>query len=532
MKNISRTESFPISESIVREFIEVNKQKWAEVPSNGKCIIINLSMVRMQAVWVIPKLLCAKGLQEQTGATPIALTWKANPLLTDFFKSFGVKHIIINELCKKKKIAGIRAVLKTLSIICFHHSGEAMKNMNICGLRVGKDFYEDILRTSSLSTLHSCRNKIAIKKILHISWAMYSLEAFHKQFPVAYAVMDDFAYHEAAFIKLYNGLGAKVISCSNRGYGDISFTDNGEIKKRMMKAQEFYKTLVNTVTSENITEAEQLISERFQGKNGREIDRGAFLNKKNPDKKKLIKLLGLDSDKKSIIIMAHTFTDAVFNYGDYYFRDYYDWLEKTLAIAEEVANVNWILKPHPTRSAYNESKDSIEDMYSRHKKDHIFIVSDDISATSIKDIADAVVTIGGNAGAEYACFGIPAVIVGKTWYVGFGYTIEPETYKEYEDCLRNIGEIKKLTSEQVIMAKKLFYLHNRRHYDGNIFDDELANFLNKKYDQMIEEIALQYFQTNDGTIPYNDKILEEYNDYIKSHDVRKSKYYNSSKIFI
>ncbi len=529
---MSKTESFPISESIVREFIEINKKEWPDVVSNGKYIIINLSMVRMQVAWVIPKLLYAKGIQENTGAIPIALTWRPNPLLTDFFDSFGVMHIAIDDLCKKKEIAGIRAVLKTLSIVCFHRSGEAVKNMKIYGLRIGKDIYEDILRTSSLSTLHSCRNKIVLKKILHISWAMYALKAFYKEFPAEYAVMDDFAYHEAAFIKLYHMLGTKVVACSNRGYEEISFTHDGEIKKRMIKSQELYRTLLNTVTDEDVTVAEHLIRERFQGKNGREIDRGAFLNKKILDREEMIGLLGLDPNKKSIIIMAHTFTDAVFNYGDYYFRDYYDWLEKTLEIAEGVDNVNWILKPHPTRSAYNESEDSIEDMYNRHKKAHIFMVSDDISGASIKEVADVVVTIGGNAGAEYACFGIPAVIVGKPWYAGFGYTIEPKTYKEYENCLRNISGIKKLNSEQVITAKKLFCLRNQKCCNDNLFDDELADFLNERYEQMIGEIALKYFNTNDGTVQYNDKILEEYSDYIKTHDVRKSKYYNSSKVLL
>ncbi len=78
---MSKKESFPISESIVRDFIDVNKKKWIKVPSNGKYIIINLSMVRMQVAWVIPKLLYAKGLQEKTGAIPVALTWKTNPLV-------------------------------------------------------------------------------------------------------------------------------------------------------------------------------------------------------------------------------------------------------------------------------------------------------------------------------------------------------------------------------------------------------------------------------------------------------------------
>ena len=91
-----------------------------------------------------------------------------------------------------------------------------------------------------------------------------------------------------------------------------------------------------------------------------------FTGKKVFTREELQKKLGLDDKKKNVVIMAHTFTDAVFNYGNYYYRDYYDWTEKTLKIASKVKDVNWILKPHPTRAAYNESKDSIENMFKKY----------------------------------------------------------------------------------------------------------------------------------------------------------------------
>lgn len=525
-----RIESFPISDEVVENFIKINSEKWNADNKGKGYIFINLSMVRMQVAWVIPKLLVAKGIQEKTGATPVAITWRDNSLLTRFFESFGIKHISFDSLCKTHRLLGIKALFKTLSIVLFHKNAEAIKNMKVLGLNVGCELYEDILRTSPLSTLHTCRNKIVFKKLWHILWAMYAIDSYSKKHTPDYALIDDFAYHEAAFIKLYDKHGATIYGSSNVGYEEVTFDNKRELKKRMDVAREDYGKMLDSVTVGQIQEADKLLEDRFKGKNGREIDKGAFAGKKVLSKEEMQANLGIKNNKKTVVIMAHTFTDAVFNYGHYYFRDYYDWLDKTLAIASANENVNWLLKPHPTRGAYNESADSIEDMFARHKKSHMYWVGDEVSSESIKNVADVLVTIGGNAGAEYACFGITPIIVGKPWYAGFGYTIEPATYSEYKTLLMDIENVPSLDDKQVETAKKLFYLRNNDNRKQLGFKDELANLLNSQYKEMLEKMAISYFKENNGTEEYNDRILQSYTDYIQLHNEKDSQYYEAGKI--
>lgn len=517
-------ESFPISPEIVHNFTQYNKSQWPEITPSGKYIIINLSMVRMQVAWVIPKLLYAKALQEKTGATPIALTWRPNPFLTEFFESFGIKHVAIDDLCKMSKGGFLRTMAKTLTFTAFHISGEAIKNYKALSLNIGRNIYEDILRTSPLSTIHNCKNKIVVKKLFHITWAMYALNKFIKTHPLEFAVMDDFAYHEAAFIKLFRANGAKILACSNQGHEVLSFDDNGEIISRMAMANKKYHEEFANISDTVIPEADKLISDRFSGKNGREIDRGAFAGKTVLTREELIERFGLDGNKKTVVIMAHTFTDAVFNYGTYYFRDYYDWLEQTLKIARNVDTVNWILKPHPTRHAYNESADSIEAMFERYKVPNLFFMDDDISAESVKNIADLLVTIGGNAGAEFACFGIPAIIVGKPWYAGFGITIEPTSYEEYKDYLENASDIKILDEAHINIAKKLFYMRNAKNVKEEYKKDSLYSLINAEYSAMINNNATGYFMGNKGTDDHNSQTLLKYQEFTQTNDVKSSIY--------
>lgn len=523
---MKKREELPISEELVEKFIEINKRQWRSIKHTERYIFINFSMVRMQAAWIIPKLLYAKGLESVTFAKPVVLTWRPNNLLTKLIESFGFKHIVLEDINHGSVLSLLKAMNKTLHFLITDGTGEGLKNIRVCNINVGKPLYEDILRTSSLSTIYSARNNICIKKIIHLLWTTYALNDFCKKHPLDYAVCDDIAYHEGIFLKLFHSYGAEIYNVSNKGYDRIKFKGD-DIVRRGEARKKQYDKFISEIDDSLIQWSEQYLQERYQGKNGRSIDRGAFLNKIVISKEDIMKKYDLDPHKKNIVIMAHTFTDAVFNYGEIYFRDYYDWTEQTLKIAGEVDGVNWILKPHPTRGAYNESEDSIEKMYKKYKKPNIVFLSDDVSTESIKNIADALITIGGNAGAEFACEGIPVVIVGKPYYYGFGYTIEPQTKNEYIACLKSIDQVEHLSKEQIKTAKKVFYLGNGDYAKTkkNAFADEFSILLNRFYKQMEDEIAIQYFESNEGTKKYNDELVRVIIEYFGKHDMKLCSYY-------
>lgn len=528
---VMKIEEFPISTDLLEKFICYNKKIWRKKSHNHSFILVNLSMVRMQIPWILPKILFAKGLEEATDATPVILTWNRNESLTSFFESFGTRHIALNELCKKNISGGILALFKTISFVLMDGTGEGLKEMKIGGISVGKCLYEDILRTSSLSTIRSCRNKTVMKKIFHLLLSFYTLKKYAKKHSIEYAITDDMAYHEGMFIHFFKSIGAKVIACSNVAEKEVDINEFGEIVRHNWFNIDDIRNYIKTVTDEELAWVDSYLEERFQGKNGREIDRQAFAGKKVLTKEELIQQYGIDPNKKTVVIMAHTFTDAVFNYGDYYFRDYYDWTEQTLKIAAANTKVNWILKPHPTRGSYNESEDSIEDLFAKYHKNHMFFLSDEVSSESIKNIADVLVTIGGNAGAEYACFGIPPIIVGKPYYHGHGYTIEPATLEEYHKVLSDAEKIVPLREEQIIVAKKVFFFKNGyRKENSHDFCDSFADMLNEKYAEMVKEIPLQYFKSNEGTKQYNDNVLKCVYEYLQDHTFEESQYYNRALI--
>ena len=516
---------FPLGTKLLDELCSEIKKQGFEKKNSDSYVYVNLCMVRMQMAWVLPKLFYARGAADALGAGVIVLIWNPSPELEKLTEAFGMELYVINEECRKKPGAFFKAGVKTGLFLLADGSGEGLKKMKKGSVPVGASMYEDILRTSELSTIRSCRNKICTKKILHLMWMYELLDRYIRRNKASLLISDDIAYHEWMQEALFHTHGAKVVNVSSVAEEKIEFDDKlwtvrrGERNGRAMR-------LEMKKTGDDILEkAEKYIEKRFAGQSGREIDRQAFAGKRVIDREAAAQEYGLDPAKKNVIILAHTFTDAIFNYGHIYFRDYYEWCEETLKAAASVKNVNWILKPHPTRKSYHEDKDSIEDMFARYKTDNMFFLGDDISAASLKDIADVLVTIGGNGGAEFACVGVPAVIAGVPYYKGFGYTVEPENREEYLKTLKNIADIPALNEEQIKTARKVFYLKASGVGEYEKFEDEFAKLVRDGYRKMREEIALDYFESDKGTKKYNEKITEEINAYLKDHDIRETDYY-------
>ncbi|MCR4584647.1 MAG: hypothetical protein K5686_02885 [Lachnospiraceae bacterium] len=516
---------FPLGAGVLEELCaEIEKQGYYK-KHNGKYIYVNLCMVRMQMAWVLPKLFYARGAADALDAGVIVLCWNESPELEKLTGAFGMELYVINRECRKNIRSFLRAGIKTSLFLLADGSGEGLKKMKKGDVPVGASMYEDILRTSDLSTIRSCRNSTCIKKIVHLLWMYGLLEIFVKNHKPLLLVSDDIAYHEWMQEALFYTHGAKIKNVSPAADETIRFDENLWTVRRGERNNEAIHREMERTGDEILTKAEEYIEKRFAGKSGREIDRQAYAGKRVIDRAAAAAELGLDPEKKNVIILAHTFTDAIFNYGHIYFRDYYEWCEETLKAAAKVKNVNWILKPHPTRKSYHEDKDSIEDMFARHKTDNMFFFGDDISAASLKDVADVLVTIGGNGGAEFACAGVPAVIAGVPYYKGFGYTVEPKDREEYLKVLENIAEIRHLDEEQIKTAKKVFYLKASGVGEYRKFDDVFARMVRDGYRKMREEIALEYFESDKGTKKYNDRITKEMIEYLRDADIRKTEYY-------
>ncbi len=170
--------------------------------------------------------------------------------------------------------------------------------------------------------------------------------------------------------------------------------------------------------------------------------------------------LGLEEGRPVGLVMLHAFPDASHQAPRLLFDDFYQWYLRTMEIAADTPEVTWIVKPHPNLGHYTDDERPARiaaDYVTRHR--HIHLAPEGINTRSFAEIADFLVTVNSKAGLEFAGLGIPAVLAGRAFYAGLGFTVEPPSAAAYADALREAAGLT-LSEDQrrrALVANDLFY---------------------------------------------------------------------------
>ncbi len=245
-------------------------------------------------------------------------------------------------------------------------------------------------------------------------------------------------------------------------------------------------------------------------------------------KKSIVKTLGLDPDKKNVVIMLHLFNDSPREqvYKPIY-RDFYIWFVETLKIISNIKNVNWIIKDHPYSKRYGQSKE-VEKLVKKYSKRNIKLISSFDGFNIIKDLSDYVVTVSGTVCLESTRYGIQCITAGIPFRGYCPGIITTRSKKEYKDILENIINIDKMDSAEIEKAQKRYiYWHEIIDMQKNELDMVFYDYINavflrpnsKERERMLETNKLKKIYIdfiNDKTSKDLDNILF-YDSYLKSY---------------
>ena len=203
-----------------------------------------------------------------------------------------------------------------------------------------------------------------------------------------------------------------------------------------------------------------------------------------------------------VFVMLHAFNDYPHSHfaKPMLFQDYYWWFRRTLEIAQEIPEVNWVFKEHPAAPYYITEDVDLHRVFAGVNDLHVRFLpaTADFNARSIPHLAHAIVTCVGTAGLEYATFGIPCILGGESGYSGLGFTIELKTPKAYEACLRQIWMLPRLTAEQVVRAKLAAYFYfcvmesARYHFCPKFTDVQVSEWNASLTARLWKEAAAQF----------------------------------------
>jgi len=175
--------------------------------------------------------------------------------------------------------------------------------------------------------------------------------------------------------------------------------------------------------------------------------------------------------------MTHAFNDAVRIANNNIFADYRIWFEETLLTLSKNNNINIFVKPHPAENNYHYKEKStiiFERIKSKNSHKNMFIFEHEIEQEKFFEFTDVIITVCGSIGFEAPCFSVPVITAARGSYYDANTTLNPKTYDQYIDLIKNVHNLKRINKNKVIEAKTVYLFTNlfRYHELGISFDSE------------------------------------------------------------
>lgn len=489
----------PYKQNIVEKaFIDANKDFWLskKAKTTSEYCIVEGHVACPASI--IDKARIAKAIEEVTGAIPVVYIrgfYLNGSNVAHIYNSFNINNYYMwwrGFLDPKVFMSSLFTTIKTM-YTC--RDGESLIDLVYKDVHVGDLIYDTLIRFRPNSYTVNKLSAGHFRLIFRAFLTFNNNERLIARYKPKYLVTSHNVYAE---------FGMLPRQIKKRTNGNIFLKDiyaykcygrDTNIKEHFLKPE--LTDFENKISSvEYITAAQKYFTLRMSG-NIDQIDvKNAFTDKKKYNINELKKINNrIDINKKNIVVMSHAFSDAPHVGEGLLFKDYYDFLEKTLIHLNSNSSINCFVKAHPSSYMWNE-KGGVEALLEKHQLTNIYIMPNDLNTNSIADFADCIVTAKGTAALEFSCLGIPAITAGKGYYAGFGITSEPDSVNKYYEMLDNSAHLERLDNDTQSRALVLLYIvaQNRKHskilpashiLPGENFDEIYLS----KYQEVIDNIA-------------------------------------------
>ena len=203
----------------------------------------------------------------------------------------------------------------------------------------------------------------------------------------------------------------------------------------------------------------------------------------------------LPSQKKKIVILAHSFSDAPHSRGQGIFADFYDWILFLFKLSKN-SNYDWYVKCHPNFHEYNDNTIKIIKNLLKKYPNVKWIDPSTSHKQIICEGIDLGLTVDGSVGLEYPYFKTPVFNASKiNTHINYKFNEHPKNIREYKKLILNLNSYKfKINISEIL---ECYYMSNY-YYNNNwlIYDfNEVINFIGGNYrDINISKRMFVYFE--------------------------------------
>ena len=264
-----------------------------------------------------------------------------------------------------------------------------------------------------------------------------------------------------------------------------------------------------------LIKAKSKIKKRFQGKLGDMI----YLTKTAFGSIKKKKVL-VPSNKKKILIAAHSLSDAPHARGQGIFVDFYEWLKFLFKLSKNT-NYDWYIKCHPNFHEYDDKTiEIIKDLVKKNK--NVKWVPPLTSHNQlIKEGINLALTVDGSIGLEYPYFNIPVFNASRfNSHMNYKFNEHPQTIKEYKNLILNFKKHKSKIKKNEIF--ECYFMSNDFYNDNWLINDydKLTSYIDGNYrDINISKKMYSYFEASLNQNNFNYIVDNFINFYLKNEYV-------------
>lgn len=451
-----------------KDFISLNNSNWKR---NGRkkrdydgFVLVEGFMAASGPNYLLRTGIIAKAIEKVLHLNPLVLfdSYLANEAgKIALYKSFDIDVFESTQNYQPSYFQKIYNAIKALKLSGMVHKPEDLLTLETKGVVFGDLLYDTVLKnTPGMLTLST----ISTKELFYIFEALQLIDTYrnilerntikifistHPQY-LTFGLLLRVCLSKS--IPVFETTDIQLWLHQNKSNGEsISYPKYHDYVHRQIKL-----FLENKSEGLSAIETDCILNNRFAGKFDQTDVRMAYKDKKIYSSNELRNVLNIKNNDPFVFIFAHIFSDSPQSASNgMLYRDYYTWLEETIKIANSISGINWIVKPHPSSSVYNE-EGIVKQLVEKNEGSSVFVCPKDLSPASLIDAALGIITAQGTVGIEYSCMGIPVVLAGKPFYAGFGFTIEPNNIQDYRSVLKNIKNLTRLSEDQKVMAKKVF----------------------------------------------------------------------------
>lgn len=513
-----------MDQKIINQFLRLNKLKFSKYETKNNILLVDRGNIDP----IIRSSIAAEIFNKLKKSNVIVLlddnkkSWSE-----EIYRSFGVKKFYrIPSIRKfyKFPLLFIKSILtfiiKYINFILFKDFRWFIDNFKIDNIHLGDLIYDSYLRYD-LKFLNKKKLDIKFSRILFNSiLKFYFIKNLILKNYVNQLIVNSATYVQNSSIALRIGVKKKIPSIFMAWFLVIFYD---EYDRLFISRQ---KVLPEHIESTNLPENwfslyEKYSKNRYLGKIEHPDFINAYKEKKIVDFQELLKSIPIGNlkFKKIVLIAPHAFSDASHESFLNLFDDFYDHFVSTLDHIKKnrhLDDVLWLVNPHPSSHVYNE-EGLVSKIIQEYNLKNLKLFPQNLNVYSALKVVDTVITCNGTIGLEFpACFEKNAILAADAPYSGNKFNLEPKTKDEYFKYLDNIKNLKPMTNQEKVLAKKTFYFYECLMLESDITSIIPSNrFL--KPEEFLNYIIKQLEEKDLKDDPFYNQIYNQIENHINKN---------------